>query len=871
MIGAARLVRSSKIVRSRRPAAIERIELRQLLSATLDSAFSPVLATTSNPSADSIGLLSHISDPNILGTVVQFDTTEGNFRVTLTDSATPATVANFLKYVNSGAYKNTFFHRSVVLTTNKGGSPTHPADIVQGGGYKIVGRSVQHIPTNAPVADEYTTELFGDVAGTLAMAKTSSANSATSEFFFNEHDTSSELDTPTTDSSGATTSYTVFGKVLGDGMNVIDKLATLPTVDASKGNSALNTLPVAGIAESAVAHARVHPNNLVYLKKVEVINTDSGMTFTATNDNPGLVQPKVAGSSLSFSYAVGQTGSAGITVTGTSIDGTSIAQTFTVTVPSTTATAPVAANDTVSAVTAVATPLNLLTNDTSNAALDPSTLAITTQPASGTAQVDAATGIVTYTANAGFTGTDTFAYTISDTSGAVSSPATVTINVVAAPVQTTIGDKTARVLRFTRPDGTVATLHISGGTAAVTFAGPVVTTSTKNGIVTASGTDATIAGIVVTNSVKRDAALSVSTNGKSHIATIGTITDTGNLRSITGNSLSLTGDLTVGGLGALNVGSTNGATINIGGGLVSPTIKIATATNTSIASTAAIGHIVAGSFNDTTGLINSISAPSVANLNVGGGFSDSLNLNSAANDLDHARIKGALGGSWILAGSMRNLSAKSAGAAWGITANSSIASIALGGDLTGAVTASQIGMLKVGGSITGASVTTNGIFSSTASQLHRLHVGGSITNSAIISGGNVGTIMATSLTGSQLYAGVTSAVTSTKALPTTATNFDSDATIIAVNLRAHTAAFSNSVISAQNIRSLNLGTVVTANNGTADGVAAKSLSHLTAKLDSNGQIHAGKHQLKSATTFAAYVAKNKLALHDFAVDIVTAG
>ena len=869
-MGAVRPDRRQKRTHRTHRAVLEPLEVRQLLTATLDSAFTPVLATTSNPSADTISLLTHISDSNILGTVVQFDTTEGDFQVTLTDSATPATVANFLSYVKSGAYADTFFHRSVVLSTGSGATPTAPADIVQGGGYKLYGRTVKHIPTKAAVADEYTTELFGDIAGTIAMAKTSSADSATSEFYFNEHDTSSELDTPTTDSSGKTTSYTVFGKVLGDGMTVIDKLAALPTVDASKGNSALATLPVVGIPENYVSKARVHPKNLVYIQKVSIISSTSGMTFTATSDDPALVQPRVDGTSLAFTYASGKTGTANITVTGTSIDGTSVTQTFAVTVPNTSATAPVATADTATATTATATPVHVLNNDSSNAALSPSTVTVTTQPANGTATVDTATGLITYTSTAGFTGTDTFDYTVADTAGHTSAATAVTLTVVSAPVQTTIGVSGQSALRYTQPDGTVATLRVAGGSAVVTFAGPTVTTTTSGGIVTATGADATIASIVVTNASKADASLSVTTNGSSHVATIGSITDTGNLRSLVGTAVDLTGDLTVGGLGLLRVKSTDDSTLTVGSGLANPSIDVGAAANTSIVSAVAVKSITGGSFTSTDGSVDAISAPSISTLAVSGAFANSLNLTSTDLDLASARVGGALGSSWTLAGSLTNLSAKSAAAAWGVAAGSTIGTLKLGGDLTGAVSATAFSAVTIGGSITGGSITANGTFDSKASQLQRLTVGGAITNSTIMTAGNLGDVTAESMTGSKIYAGVDSSITTASGLPTAVTDLDAATTIRSVRLRAASATFSNAIIASEFIRTLSLGDVVTANGGTKQGVAAETLGALSATLDGTGKLSVGKKETKSQTTFDAYVTKQKLTLNDFSVTILPA-
>ena len=54
---------------------------------------------------------------------VRFQTNMGNIDVVLLPESAPLTVANFLNYVNRGAYDNSFFHRSV------------PGFIVQGGGF----------------------------------------------------------------------------------------------------------------------------------------------------------------------------------------------------------------------------------------------------------------------------------------------------------------------------------------------------------------------------------------------------------------------------------------------------------------------------------------------------------------------------------------------------------------------------------------------------------------------------------------------------------------------------------------------------------------------------------------------------------------
>ena len=94
---------------------------------------------------------------------------------------------------------------------------------------------------------------------------------------------------------------------------------------------------------------------------------------------------------------------------------------------------PTATNDTASTLEDTLVNINVTANDTDpdgNSTIDKSTVTIT-QPANGSATVNATTGVVTYTPNDGFFGTDTFTYTVRDDAGNVSNPATVTVSVTA--------------------------------------------------------------------------------------------------------------------------------------------------------------------------------------------------------------------------------------------------------------------------------------------------------------------------------------------------------------------------------------------------------------------------------------------------------
>jgi peptidyl-prolyl cis-trans isomerase A (cyclophilin A) len=142
-------------------------------------------------------------------TVVEFQTVMGNFEVNLYDNGTPQTVANFLSYVNSGAYNDAIVHRSV------------PGFVVQGGGFFYdPGVPISPITANAPVVNEPE---YANVRGTIAMAKLAGdANSATNQWFFNLANNTGDLD-------GQNGGFTVFGQVVGDGMDVVDAIAALPT------------------------------------------------------------------------------------------------------------------------------------------------------------------------------------------------------------------------------------------------------------------------------------------------------------------------------------------------------------------------------------------------------------------------------------------------------------------------------------------------------------------------------------------------------------------------------------------------------------------------------------------------------------------
>jgi peptidyl-prolyl cis-trans isomerase A (cyclophilin A) len=193
-------------------------------------------------------------------TIVRFETAMGRFDVNLYDRRTPATVSNFLAYVNGGAYTNVVLHRSVSGFVVQGGAFTYAGSLPFG---DIIERAAV---TNEP--------LLSNVRGTIAMAKLpGNANSATSQWFINMGNNSANLDVQ----NGG---FTVFGEVTSGGMAVLDAINALPTFVAS---NAIDALPLRNYtAQDAAANAPVTAQNLVFATTVTVIdgNADSAAALT---------------------------------------------------------------------------------------------------------------------------------------------------------------------------------------------------------------------------------------------------------------------------------------------------------------------------------------------------------------------------------------------------------------------------------------------------------------------------------------------------------------------------------------------------------------------------------------------------------------
>jgi peptidyl-prolyl cis-trans isomerase A (cyclophilin A) len=142
---------------------------------------------------------------------VRLATSAGDIVIELDAEKAPKSVDNFIQYVKAGHYDGTVFHRVI------------PSFMIQGGGMLP---DLTEKPTRAPIPLESGNGL-NNLRGTVAMARTSAPNSATSQFFVNVVDNAFLDKAASRDGTG----YAVFGKVV-EGLDVVDKIKAVPVKNA---------------------------------------------------------------------------------------------------------------------------------------------------------------------------------------------------------------------------------------------------------------------------------------------------------------------------------------------------------------------------------------------------------------------------------------------------------------------------------------------------------------------------------------------------------------------------------------------------------------------------------------------------------------
>ena len=158
-------------------------------------------------------------------TQVVMETSLGTIKIEVDGDKAPVTVANFLAYVDEKFYDGTIFHRVI------------PNFMIQCGGFQP---GMKQKATKATIKNESSNGL-SNARGTLAMARTSVPDSASSQFFINVKD-NKRLDAA---------KYCVFGKVIA-GLDVVDKIKVVET--GSKGGH--DDVPLTDVVVKTVRRAK---------------------------------------------------------------------------------------------------------------------------------------------------------------------------------------------------------------------------------------------------------------------------------------------------------------------------------------------------------------------------------------------------------------------------------------------------------------------------------------------------------------------------------------------------------------------------------------------------------------------------------------
>jgi cyclophilin family peptidyl-prolyl cis-trans isomerase len=170
------------------------------------------------------------------GPVVALETSMGTIRIRLYKTKAPISTENFLGYVREGFYDGTIFHRVM------------PTFMVQGGGFTP---DMKEKPARPPIRNE-ARNMLRNARGTVAMARTNDANSATSQFFINLKSNHS------LDFGIMGAGYAVFAQVL-EGMDVVDRIAAVRTGSRGEHDNVPDTPVVLKQARIEAAPAPAPP------------------------------------------------------------------------------------------------------------------------------------------------------------------------------------------------------------------------------------------------------------------------------------------------------------------------------------------------------------------------------------------------------------------------------------------------------------------------------------------------------------------------------------------------------------------------------------------------------------------------------------
>jgi cyclophilin family peptidyl-prolyl cis-trans isomerase len=318
------------------------------LGFTLETAKALTNQTLTHSTTSFLDLAGNFIDPDTTnGTVVTFNTSQGSFDVKLFDKDAPQTVTNFLDNIQAGDYTSDVFSRlSNLSQVSPVNPPPTPFQVLQGGGISATADQANNVTgfttltTFQPIANESNDALHPNAIGTLAMARTSSPNSATSQFFFNLTDNSQSL------ANSAGNGFTVFGAVANStGTTALNNFKTNYTPHdetTATSQSSFFALPlINGFTPASNFPTGATTSDLALTNSVAVTKAPTGhLTYSIlSNSNPSVVTATLGSNTAGSNFSANQLKLAGntagtsvITIKITDNRGESVTKQFTVTV-----------------------------------------------------------------------------------------------------------------------------------------------------------------------------------------------------------------------------------------------------------------------------------------------------------------------------------------------------------------------------------------------------------------------------------------------------------------------------------------------------------------------------------------------------------
>jgi cyclophilin family peptidyl-prolyl cis-trans isomerase len=253
-------------------------------------------------------LASHITDPDA-ESAVRVETNLGAFDLILYQNSTPITANNFLSYVDAGDYRDVLFHRSV------------PGFVLQGGGFKSASHQTWTPSNNrGQILNEPG---LRNERGTIAMAKIQDfPNSASNQFFININDNSVNLDSQ----NGG---FTVFGRVAGQGMQVIDAIHALPQATYAV-NIEGTAVPFSDVPVNTTSTPPTTMDSQLLVKVLTITPVAPVQYRIAANSQPGVANAVIESGELVIDAL--QPGITTVSLVATDLDGNSTTEPLTITV-----------------------------------------------------------------------------------------------------------------------------------------------------------------------------------------------------------------------------------------------------------------------------------------------------------------------------------------------------------------------------------------------------------------------------------------------------------------------------------------------------------------------------------------------------------